>query len=70
MTNGALLKEAIKNAGVSIVFMADKMKCSRNRLYSIIAGADCTASEITEITGLLHLTTSQRDNIFFAIKSE
>lgn len=70
MTDGNLLKEAIKNAGVSIVFLAEKMNCSRSRLYSIIAGADCTASEITEITGLLHLTTKQRDNIFFAQNSE
>ena len=70
MTNGDSLKEAIKNAGVTIVFLAGKMKCSRNRLYSIIAGAECTASEITEMTELLHLTTRQRDNIFFAKKSE
>ena len=70
MTDGNLLKEAIKNAGVSIVFLADKMKCSRNRLYSIISGSECTASEITAMTDLLHLTTRQRDNIFFAKKSE
>ena len=70
MTDGNLLKEAIANAGVSIVFLAEKMDCSRNRIYSIISGADCTASEITELTELLHLTTKQRDSIFFAKNSE
>jgi plasmid maintenance system antidote protein VapI len=70
MTDGNLLKNAIVSAGVSIVFLAQKMGCSRNRLYSIIAGADCTASEITELAELLHLTTAQRDAIFFAQNSE
>lgn len=70
MTDGALLKNAIKDAGVSIVFLADKMKCSRGRIYSIIAGADCTASEITMMAEYLHMSTDERDNIFFANKSE
>lgn len=70
MTDGNLLKNTIVSAGVSIVFLAQKMGCSRKRLYSIIAGADCTASEITELTELLHLTTEQRDAIFFAQNSE
>lgn len=70
MTDGALLKDAINKAGLKIIFLANKMNCSRNRLYSIMAGSDCTASEITQLTELLHLTTRQRDNIFFAKNSE
>ena len=63
MTNGDALKQAIKDSGMSIVFIANKLECSRNRLYSIIKGADCTASELTQ---LLHLTKQQRDYIFLS----
>ena len=66
MTNGNALKQAIKDSGVSIVFIANKLECSRNRVYSIIKGADCTASEISELTQLLHLTKQQRDYIFLS----
>lgn len=64
MTNGEELKKAIKDAGVSIVFLAEKMQCSRNRIYAIIAGADCTATEIAGFTQYLHLSKSKRDYIF------
>lgn len=66
MTNSEALKTAIKEAGVSITFIANTLKCSRNRIYSIIKGADCTASEIVEISRILHLTTTQRDIIFLS----
>lgn len=66
MTNGNALKQAIKDSGMSIVFIANKLGCSRNRVYSIIKGADCTASEIFELTQLLHLTKQQRDFIFLS----
>ncbi len=64
MTNGAELKKAIKDAGVSIVFLAGKMECSRNRIYAIIRGADCTANEIVKLCELLHLDRDERDEIF------
>ena len=64
MTRGDELKKAIENAGVSIVFLADRMHCSRNRIYAIINGADCTATEIAALSELLHLSKSQRDYIF------
>ncbi len=66
MTNSEALRQAIKESGVTIVFIADKMGCSRNRVYSIIKGADCTASEIAELTQILHLTKQQRDHIFLS----
>lgn len=66
MTNGEALRQAIKDSGVSIVFIANRLGCSRNRVYSIINGADCTASEISEFTQLLHLTKQQRDHIFLS----
>ena len=64
MTNGPELRKAIDESGVSIVFLANKMGCSRNRIYSILDGADCTATEITALTALLHMSRSRRDLIF------
>lgn len=64
MTNGEELRLAIKEAGVSIVFLAERMGCSRNRIYAIINGADCTATEITMLAKLLHLTEERRNYIF------
>lgn len=66
MTKGDELRSEIKNSGVSIVFLADRMGCSRNRIYSIIGGADCTATEIAMLSELLHLTKDRRDYIFLA----
>ena len=67
LTNGKLLKEAIDESGVSITFLAEKMKCSRNRIYAIINGSDCTASEIAGLSKLLHMTRKQRDEIFLSM---
>lgn len=66
MTKGKELRDVIDNAGISITFIADKMGCSRNRVYAILDGSDCTATEITMLSGVLHLTKSQRDNIFLS----
>lgn len=67
MTDGEALKIAIKESGIPISFIAEKMGCSRNRIYAIIGGADCTASEITKLTRILRLTKPQRDRIFLSI---
>ena len=64
MTNGDALKAAIDESGVSITHIAKVLKCSRNRVYAIIKGADCTAFEIVSISEVLHLTKPQRDYIF------
>ena len=64
MTNGGALRDAIARAGVSITFLAGKIGCSRNRIYAIIAGADCTATGIAGFTQNLHLTKEERDHIF------
>ena len=70
MTDGKLLRETIDASGISISFIAGKLNKSRNRVYSIVKGADCTASEITVISECLHLNTDERDKIFFAPKCE
>lgn len=67
MTNGEKLKEVIDESGVSITFLAGKLECSRNRIYAIINGADCTASEIANLSKLLHMTRKQRDDIFLSM---
>lgn len=67
MTNGKMLKAVIEESGVSITFLADKLECSRNRIYAIINGADCTASEIAGLSKLLHMTRKQRDDIFLSM---
>jgi len=64
VTKGKELRQEIKAAGVSIVFLAEKVGCSRNRIYSIIDGADCTANEITAISEALHFSRDKRDYIF------
>lgn len=66
MTNGEMLRRTIEESGISITFIAAKMECSRNRIYAIIDGADCTASEITKLSEILHLTKRQRDDIFLS----
>lgn len=66
MTNGEMLRHTIEESGISITFIASKMECSRNRIYAIIDGSDCTASEITKLSEILHLTKRQRDDIFLS----
>lgn len=66
MTNSEALKVAIDESGISITFIAKTLKCSRNRVYSIIKGAECTASEIVELSQILHLSKPQRDLIFLS----
>ena len=68
MTNTTLLKEAINESGVTKRWLADKIGCSRPRLYRILEGNDVTASEIQAICDALKLTSSKRDKIFFAQK--
>ena len=66
MTNKEALQEAIKESGVSITFLAKRLGCSRNRIYAILDGSECTASEISGLTKLLHLTKPRRDHIFLS----
>lgn len=67
MTDGERLWKAIKESGISITFIANKMDCSRNRIYAILNGADCTASEILALAEILHLSVKDRNNIFLPV---
>lgn len=64
MTNTEMLKQAIQDSGMKIIAIADKTGINRGRLYKILGGADCTASEIVKIGEVLRLTQKQRDDIF------
>ena len=65
MTNKEALKQAIEDSGVTITFIAKKLGCTRNRVYNILNGSDCTSSEIVVLTEVLHLTQKAREKIFF-----
>ena len=64
MTDGKALEKIIKECGVTITHIADKMGCSRNRIYSILGGSECVASEIVALSEILHLDREKRDSIF------
>lgn len=66
MTDAIKLKECIDSAGVTITFLAKQLGCTRNRVYSILDGSDCTAREIVIIADALHMTTKDRDKIFLS----
>lgn len=66
MTDGATLKQMIDDSGVTIVHIAEKLGCSRNRVYAILNGAECSASEIMAFSELLRLKKPVRDQIFLA----
>lgn len=67
MTNGTLLRAKIEGSGISLTFIAKKMECSRNRIYSILAGDECTASEIIKLSEILRLTKKEREDIFLSL---
>ena len=68
MTDGKRLEKLIKESGISITFIAEKMGCSRNRIYAILANGECSASEIVQLSSILHLTKEERDEIFLLEK--
>lgn len=70
MTDTEELKRLIKDSGITLTHIAEKLGCSRTRLYAILRGADATASEIYTLTQILHLTPEKKDAVFFAVKCE
>ena len=71
MTDIKLLKETIKNSGISMAFIAKKTGITRETLYNRLDGrGEFKASEIYKLSQVLHLTSEERDEIFFATNSE
>jgi len=72
MTNTERLKELIDKSGIKLETI---MNAAGIKSYATLRGkinndSEFTASEISAITKLLHITPEQRDEIFFAIAAE
>ena len=65
MANVELLKEKIKESGMSISFLTEKMGVGRETFYKRMNNPDFRASEIVSLTRILRLTKKERDSIFF-----
>ena len=67
MPNIKLLKEKIKDSGMTFVAIAEKSGILRETLYNRLNHrGEFTASEIVGITKTLNLSKSERDTIFFS----
>jgi len=66
LTNTGILKNKIKESGLSITFIARKIGISREYLYQKINGAvEFKQSEIETLKFLLRLSNNEREAIFF-----
>lgn len=62
-----LLKNLIKDSGMTVSAIADKSGILRETLYNRLNGnKDFDASEIVALTRVLHLSKEQRDQIFLS----
>lgn len=60
-----LLKEKIKESGMTVKAIAEKSGILRETLYNRLKGSgEFTASEIVSLTRVLHLSMADRDKIF------
>jgi len=66
MTDLKLLQEYVTDSGMTKTKIAQKAGMTRDRLYSILRGNECKASEIEGLAKTLRLTNAIRDRIFFA----
>jgi predicted transcriptional regulator len=64
MTDIKMLSEVISESGMTKSFIAQKMGCSRPRLYTILNGGECTVSEMLSLSNILRLTNKQKNDIF------
>ena len=63
--NKQLLKDTIKESGMSVKAIAEKSGMVRETLYNKIETGNFYASEISDISRVLRLTREERDAIFF-----
>lgn len=71
MTDFDLLKEKIKDSGMTMVAIARKTGILRETLYNRLNGVgDFTASEMLALSDVLRLSNKERNAIFFARKVE
>lgn len=71
MTDTAALKDAIRNSGMSLTYIADTLGITRCALYKKIDNiTEFKASEIVTLKRILNLSDKERDDIFFDTKVE
>lgn len=71
MVDIQLLKNTIRDQGITIVSISEKIGITREGLYKKLAGeAEFKASEIEKISAALRLSKDERDAIFFAKEVE
>lgn len=67
MTDGNRLKRLIEQSGIKVTALCDRTGITRQTLYNKLNGkGNFTVPEITALTQELHLTATQRNEIFFA----
>ena len=65
MTNIELLRDKIKDSGMTMTAIANKTGIERTTLYNRLKGiGEFTASEIVSLSNVLHLSKPERDKIF------
>lgn len=65
MPDVILLKEKIKESGMTVKAIAEKSGILRETFYNRLKGnGEFTASEIVSLTKVLNLSISERDKIF------
>lgn len=65
MTDMDLLKQKIKDSGMTVTAISQKSGILRETFYNRLNGkGEFTASEIVGLTNALNLTRSERDKIF------
>lgn len=61
------LKDVIADSGMTMVAIANKTGIERATIYNRLAGiGEFTASEIVAFSRVLHMTKSERDQIFLS----
>lgn len=61
------LRETIRLTGTKVTYLADQMGITRETLYNKVRGRrEFKTSEIMTLSQLLHLSSRERDEIFFA----
>ena len=63
--NKQLLRDIIKDSGMSVTAIAKRSGLVRETLYNKIESGNFYASEILALTRVLRLTREERDAIFF-----
>jgi len=71
LTDTVALKDAIKNSGMSVTYIANILGITRGALYKKLDNiTEFKASEIVLLKKILNLSDKERDDIFFNVKVE